>query len=408
MKVLHTSDWHLGRTLYGRKCTAEFQLFLDWLIAEIDRQEADCLLIAGDIFDSTTPSNTSQSQYYSFLNNVSRTCCRHVIIIGGNHDSPSLLNAPRQLLRQLNVSIIGSKTDNPNDEVIVLYDQDNNTEAIICAVPYLRDRDVRKALTYETIEEKALNLVDGIHKHYLEVLKIAEQKKGASSEIPIIAMGHLFTAGGKVADNTEVRDLYVGTLAHIPHSFFPEIIDYLALGHLHIAQNVGSNPTRRYSGSPLQLSFGRSNSQKTITAVTFSTNVSVDTIVVPQFLRLETISGTSPKIHAAIDNLLAETGPILIEVHYSGQNTARLRDELEKKVAGTHLELIRIIAPQAAGLMTQQNVNLESLEDLDESEVFKKCLEAYEVPENEQMELKYCFTKILELIAEESENEDHQ
>ena len=399
----------MGRTLYGRKCTNEFQQFLDWLVAEINRQNAECLLIAGDIFDSTTPSNIAQTQYYSFLYDVSKSCCRHVIIIGGNHDSPSLLNAPRQLLQQLNVSIIGSKTDNPADEVIVLHDHHNTPEAIVCAVPYLRDRDVRKSEIYESIEDKARKLIDGIHQHYLDVIEIAKQKqKELSQNIPIIAMGHLFAAGGKIADNNEVRDLYVGTLAHIPISFFPDTIDYLALGHLHIAQNVGSSSTRRYSGSPLQLSFGRTNTQKTITAISFSNEVHVETIPVPPFLRLETISGTASEIIAAVEKLLTEARPTLVEVHYSGQQIALLRKDLEERTVGSQLELIRIIHSQTADATMQSNSCSESLEDLDASEVFRKCLESHEIDEQERAELDYCVIKILELLDEENENVESQ
>jgi DNA repair protein SbcD/Mre11 len=317
------------------------------------------------------------------------------------------LNAPRQLLKQLHVSVIGSKTAKPADEVIVLYDRDNNAEAIVCAVPYLRDRDVRISETYESIEDKAHKLVDGIRQHYHEVVEIAQQKqKQLSASIPIIAMGHLFAAGGTVAENNEVRDLYVGTLAHIPATFFPEIIDYLALGHLHIAQEVGSSPTRRYCGSPLQLSFGKNNNQKSIVALTFSPDIIVETITVPPFLRLETLSGTAPEILAAIEDLIAEQRTILLEVHYSGENIAMLRDNLEKKLAGSRLELIRITASQRTETSLQRDTVFESLEDLDEFDVFKKCLETYNVAENEREELEYCFAKVLELLAEESEDED--
>jgi DNA repair protein SbcD/Mre11 len=405
MKILHTSDWHLGRTLYGRRCTNEFQQFLDWLTGETERQKIDCLLIAGDIFDSTTPSNAAQSQYYSFLYNVSKTCCRHVVIIGGNHDSPSLLNAPRQLLRQLNVSIIGSKTENPADEVIVLYDCNDQAEAIICAVPFLRDRDVRKSEIYESIEDKARKLVDGIHQHYLDVVQIAQQKQSELSEdIPIIAMGHLFAAGGKISDNNEVRDLYVGSLAHISGSCFPEAIDYLALGHLHIAQKVNSSSTMRYSGSPLQLSFGSNNGHKSITVVTFSSDVRAETIDVPPFLNLKTLSGSTSEILTEVDNLITESGPILLEVQYSGQDIAILRDRLEEKVAGSDLELIRVINTRASAAVIEHSEASESLENLDETEVFRKCLEANDVAESEHEELKYCFARILELLAEEDES----
>ena len=118
MRILHTSDWHLGRPLYGRKRYQEFETFLDWLAATIDHEKVDVLLVAGDIFDTSTPGNRAQELYYRFLCRVAGSCCGHVVIIAGNHDSPSFLNAPRELLRALNVHVIGAMTENPEDEVI--------------------------------------------------------------------------------------------------------------------------------------------------------------------------------------------------------------------------------------------------------------------------------------------------
>jgi exonuclease SbcD len=99
MKLLHTSDWHLGRTLYGRKRYAEFEAFLAWLAQAIEDHGVDVLLVAGDVFDTTTPSNLAQSLYYRFLCRVASSRCRHVVVIAGNHDSPSFLDAPRELLK---------------------------------------------------------------------------------------------------------------------------------------------------------------------------------------------------------------------------------------------------------------------------------------------------------------------
>ena len=95
MKILHTSDWHLGRTLYGRKRYEEFEAFLAWLTETIREREIDALLVAGDVFDTSTPSNRAQELYYRFLCRVVASHCRHVVVIAGNHDSPSFLNAPR-------------------------------------------------------------------------------------------------------------------------------------------------------------------------------------------------------------------------------------------------------------------------------------------------------------------------
>ena len=94
LKILHTSDWHLGRRLYGRLRYEEFEAFLQWLKDTISAQQVDILIVAGDIFDTMTPSNKAQALYYEFLGKVSRSCCQHVVIVAGNHDSPTFLDAP--------------------------------------------------------------------------------------------------------------------------------------------------------------------------------------------------------------------------------------------------------------------------------------------------------------------------
>ena len=163
MKFLHTSDWHLGRSLYGRKRYDEFASFLDWLTQTIGNEGIDALLVAGDVFDTSTPSNRAQELYYNFLYRVSTSCCRHVVVIAGNHDSPSFLNAPRELLRVLNVYVVGSMTEALEDEVVVLY-RNEQPEVIVCAVPYLRDKDIRTVEPGETIDDKNTKLIEGVEK----------------------------------------------------------------------------------------------------------------------------------------------------------------------------------------------------------------------------------------------------
>jgi len=169
MKLLHTSDWHLGRSLYGRKRYEEFSQFLEWLTATIESENIDILLIAGDIFDTSIPSNRAQELYYRFLCHVSSSCCRHVVVIAGNHDSPSFLNAPKEILRVLNVYVVGAMTENIQNEVILLKDQKDRPQAMICAVPYLRDKDLRTIEPGETIDDKNTKLLEGLEKHYKQV-----------------------------------------------------------------------------------------------------------------------------------------------------------------------------------------------------------------------------------------------
>ncbi len=407
MKILHTSDWHLGRTLYGRRCTVEFKSFLDWMVAEIEKQKIECLLIAGDIFDSSTPSNTIQTLYYSFLHKVSQTGCRHVVIIGGNHDSPSLLNAPRQLLKHLNVTVIGSIQDNPEDEVITLTNHQSWPELIVCAVPFLRDRDVRRAQAGESIEDKARNLVEGIALHYEQIGEIAsKQRKKLDHLVPIVAMGHLFTAGGKIAENNEVRDLYVGSLAHVHISNFPDCFDYLALGHLHIAQRVQQNESMRYSGSPLSLSFGKINQNKSVTVVEFGDLIpQISVITVPQFLKLKTLTGNFEEIIADLDILLLENKTNLLEVIYTGEYIANLQDELEKKIESSNLELLRTVNKEILDTSLVQNSPHETLEELDELDVFRRCLDTHKIKNSLRHELEFCFSEILQSLNDDGVEE---
>lgn len=252
MKLIHTSDWHIGRTLYGKRRYEEHEAFLEWLGNFIQKEKIDILLVSGDIFDNTAPSNRAQEIYYRFLCRLTRSDLKAVVITAGNHDSPSFLNAPKELLKSLNVHVIGSASEYPEDEVITIKNSKGKPEIVICAVPYLRDREIRKAEAGESFEEKEQKLLNGIAHHYESVVSHAEKISAENDKIPIVATGHLFTKGGKTVDGDGVRELYVGSLAHIGTELFPETIDYLALGHLHVPQKISGKDHLRYSGSPFR------------------------------------------------------------------------------------------------------------------------------------------------------------
>ena len=274
LTILHTSDWHLGRRLYGRMRYEEFAAFLSWLQDTISAQQVDVLIVAGDIFDTMTPSNKAQALYYEFLGKVSKSCCQHIVIVAGNHDSPTFLDAPSNVLKFLNVHVIGTACDDLNDEVMVLDDADGTPHCIIAAVPYLRDRDVRSSQAGESMDSKDANVIAGICAHYDNVAGIAkaqqaELAKTCQRHIPIIATGHLFAAGGTTTDDDGVRDLYVGSLGKISADMFDDCFDYVALGHLHVPQRVGGRENIRYSGSPIAMGFGEAKQQKQVLLVQF-------------------------------------------------------------------------------------------------------------------------------------------
>jgi len=341
LKLLHTSDWHIGRTLYSRKRYEEFGAFLTWLADTIQQNEIDALLVAGDIFDTSAPSNRAQELYYRFLCRVAASCCRHVVVVAGNHDSPSFLNAPKELLKALDVHVVGSSTESPEDEVLVLRNDQDTPELIVCAVPYLRDRDIRVAEAGESVEDKERKLIDGIRTHYAAVAALAEQKREElGADIPIVGTGHLFTAGGQTVDGDGVRELYVGSLAHVTAGIFPACFNYLALGHLHVPQKVNGSETIRYSGSPLPMGFGEAKQQKSVCQVEFhSTAASVQLIDVPIFQKLERVKGDWEGISNRIIELSATESQGWLEVIYDGTEViGDLRERLEAAISGTQID----------------------------------------------------------------------
>ncbi|MFK5927678.1 MAG: exonuclease SbcCD subunit D C-terminal domain-containing protein [Desulfuromusa sp.] len=410
MKFLHTSDWHLGRSLYGRKRYEEFSTYLDWLAQTIEKEKVDALLVAGDVFDTSTPSNRAQELYYCFLSRVSTSCCRYVVVIAGNHDSPTFLNAPKELLRALNVYVVGSMTDALEDEVIVLY-KNEQPEAIVCAVPYLRDRDIRTVEPGETIDDKNYKLILGLKNHYADVCSIAEQKrvefeKSNHSGVPIVAMGHLFTAGGKTVEEDGVRNLYVGTLAHINEEAFPSTIDYLALGHLHVPQVVGSAEHIRYCGSPIPMGYGEATQEKKVLLVEFNgTTPDIQEVPVPCFQQLVRIVGSLDDIHVKLEELKNGDSHAWLEIEYTGSDIiGNLKEIIDETLADSSMEIRRIknrrLIDRVIGTINKN----ETLDDLNENDVFERCLDAFEVPDEERNELTISYNEIIMSLDEEDVN----
>jgi exonuclease SbcD len=398
MKILHTSDWHIGRALYGRKRYEEFEAFLNWLAGLIEDENIDVLLVAGDVFDNSTPSNYVQTLYYRFLYRVAAAPNRHVVVTAGNHDSPSFLNAPRELLKFLNIHVVGCASESPEDELIVLSGPDDEPRLIVCAIPYLRDRDIRTAEAGESIEDKERKIIEGIRDHYRMVYEAAEQKRAMlKKSVPIVAMGHLFTAGGQTIDGDGVRELYIGSLLKVRTDVFPEHIDYLALGHLHIPQTVGGSDFIRYAGSPLPIGFGEARQEKSVVLVNFSGNApTVTTVPVPRFQELKTLQGDWPTIARNIEELKSGGSNAWLEVVYEGDEIAGdLRERLDEAIEGTGIEILRVknnrVLERAMSGMDAE----ETLDDLDTTDVFKRCLESHEVPEDQRPALLSAYQEII-------------
>ncbi len=407
MKILHTSDWHLGRSLYDKRRYDEFEFFLKWLTELIVSENIDVLLVAGDIFDTTTPGNRAQELYYNFLGQLSQKGCRHAVIIGGNHDSPSLLDAPKSLLNALDIHVIGSKSDNIEDEIIVLKSKEGKDEVIVCAVPFLRDRDVRSAEAGESPEEKAANMVNGIATHYHGVAALAAQRQDANHPVPVIGMGHLFTSKGRTSEGDGVRELYIGTIAHVDGESIAEGFDYVALGHLHLAQAVGKNERIRYSGAPIPMGFGEAGQKKKVVVVEFQDkNPIITEHEIPVFQELVRINGDLEAITSKIEKLKTANSSAWLEIEINTQFTAtNISAHFDELLTGSNLEILRIKNRTLLDKTLTPVSETETLETLDNAEVFERCLDIYEIEEPQRASLTETYKEAIALLQNADPND---
>jgi exonuclease SbcD len=301
-------------------------------------------------------------------------------------------------------------TEALENEVVVLYD-DKRPEAIVCAVPYLRDKDIRTVEPGETIDDKNTKLAEGLKQHYIAVCRIAENKReefnnSGYTGIPIIGMGHLFTAGGKTVEGDGVRELYVGSLAHVGKEVFPSSMDYLALGHLHVPQVVGGAEHIRYSGSPIPMGYGEATQEKKVVLIDFnSTTPHIQELPVRCFQKLVRIEGSLDDIHAKLEELKKEESSAWLEIEYTGSDIiSNLREMLDEAMADSDMEIRRIKNRHVMDRVISTGAEDETLDDLDTGDVFTRCLDAFEVPDEDREGLTVSYNEIIKSLHEEDVN----
>lgn len=403
LKVLHTSDWHIGDTICSKRRYDEFEFALSWLYNTIEEKNIDIILISGDIFNTSTPSSQAQELYYRFLHNISRSKCKHVVITSGNHDSPSFLSAPKEILKVLNVHVIGSISENLEDEVIVLSDNENKPILIVCAVPYLREKDIRLPEEGETISEKENNIIKAIKKHYALVFEIAKNKKNELGlNIPIIIMGHLFLSTAELTDDDGPRNLYVGSLCQIPAEFLPQEADYIALGHIHTPQKINKNEKIRYSGSLLPMSFKTYEQRKKIFLAEFyNENLTVESIEVPKKRDLISINGAIEEIANKIEDLSQMNKEYYLEIVYTGKEIiSNLKEQIEALPRSDKIEILKIKNGRLQNSLDEDCEIVDEKLDLDPLSMFERCLDENSISEEQRVELRNVYKEILKSMSE--------
>jgi exonuclease SbcD len=395
LRILHTSDWHLGHRLYDRDRTAEHRAALAWLLEVIEEQKVELLVVAGDVFDTMNPSNTARGLYYNFLGELQKTSCKAAVIIGGNHDSPSLLDAPAELMRHLNLHVVGGAKSNLDDQVFLLEASkgaaagakgESGGAVLVAAVPYLRDRDLKYSIAGESPEDRKQRMRAAILTHYKEIGAAVEARRG-DTQVPILATGHLFAAGSEDAED-KASHIYLADKNNIEAGQFPVSFDYVALGHIHQAQRVGGKENIRYSGSLVPLTFGEARQPQSVCVFDLSQagqNVEVQKITVPRFRGLKSIRGTAEEVLSELKALtlvskaldVAKLAP-WVEVRVeTAHPLPLLREELQAVITAVEPtdesprpEILRtsLIRPETAA--SSPELITRNLSELDPEDVF--------------------------------------
>lgn len=258
MRVIHTSDWHLGHMLRG-EVTRELEhgAFLAWLLEVLESEAPDALVITGDVFDTATPPASAERMWFELLASARRLRpAMDIIAIAGNHDSPARLGAPSSVLRELGVHVIGGlpRTAGGALDLDRLLIPIAGGRGLVAAVPFLRPVDTPS------------DVADPLSAVYGEVIAAARARR--TPEQALIVTGHLYLAGAD-AEFLSERRVSIGGQESAPLRLFPDDISYTALGHIHRAQRVGRD-TIRYAGAPLPLSLDEAGYKHQVLAVDFA------------------------------------------------------------------------------------------------------------------------------------------
>jgi len=411
MRILHTADWHIGHRLHDNERYAEHQLFLDWLLDVIETNKVDLLIVAGDIFDNGYPSHEAQSQYYQFLRGLAQTYCRNTVIVGGNHDYPGTLNAPRDILALLNIKVIGKAFKELKNQIITIQNPQKEIQAVVCAVPYLRDKDIRQAIAGESYDQIEERIREGIIRHYRQLAEeIVSFKDG---KVPVLATGHLFAQGGEPSDPVNGREcsekpIHIGTLGNICAADFPLDFDYIALGHLHRPQRVNGQEHIRYSGSPLPLSFSEFADKKNVVLLNFEGRILADItpIEVPAWRQLVRFRGSFEKIEkdlAAFNDAqpMRVWAEVKVELDHYEPN---LVQKLQELVKDRNLDILKHQAIYThARLSLDEQIGLEkSLHELSPEEIFQRKCESENLDPEQYPEMLKAFQELLQEVEGEA------
>lgn len=382
MRLLHTSDWHLGQHFMGQSRQAEHRALIAWLLEQVDAHAVDAVVIAGDIFDTGAPPSYARELYSQLVARLHSAGCA-LLLLGGNHDSVSVLDESRDLLAYLNTSVIAAVGETARHVLTLpLRGGRNEPGCIVCALPFIRARDVVQSQASQSAQDKQLALQNAIQAIYQQIHAAALQRQAElqaalGRRLPIVATGHLTTVGAR--SNESVREIYVGSLQAFPTSAFPPA-DYIALGHIHQPQTVGGLEHIRYSGSPIALGFDEARQAKQVLLVDLDDSGlrGITALPVPVFQPMASVQGTLDELPAALKALACGADarrPTWLEVTVQDDDyLADLAARVQALAEGLPLQVLRIRRQRGSAAPRLAAEARESLDELSPEEVFARRL----------------------------------
>lgn len=346
MKLLHTSDWHLGKRLFKLERTQEHELYLDWLFKIIKENEIDYLLICGDVFDTPTPPHFAQEMYYEFLYRLSINTTCEVLIIAGNHDSGQLLEAPKKILKDLRITIWGKLSDNPQNHWMTL--TKGNVSLDVCAIPFFR--------SYEILNVDDKNSLDGLSRYFTY--------QGPNPKL--LMLHHL---AGIVEGTGSEQVISLSGIDCIPTDFLKQF-DYVAMGHIHKSMKISNNIF--YCGSPLPMRFSEKQTKEIRIIEIDENGLKSSPIEIPVFRKLFLLEVDEGNWAQTIQDLEIENGlkPVVEIKMTLTKPVIGLIDEIKKELEKKEIELLSYQPFYQQGSEKQQKN--EKIFQLSPLELFKE------------------------------------
>jgi exonuclease SbcD len=408
MRILHTSDWHLGQHFMGKSRQAEHQALIDWLLVQVDVHAVDAVLIAGDIFDTGAPPSYARELYSQLVVRLHGVGVA-LLLLGGNHDSVATLGESSALLACLSTTVV-AVVGAPADHIVVLPLRGGKGEAgcIVCAVPFIRPRDVLQSQAGQSAQDKELAIQNAIQTYYQAVYEAGRARQAAlqlalGRTVPLIATGHLTTVGA--SSNESVREIYVGSLNAYPTAAFPPV-DYIALGHIHKPQKVGGLEYIRYCGSPIPLGFDEAKQHKEVLLVDLGGEglTAITPLQVPRFQALVSVSGNLVELASAIDAAAAEGSPdkpAWLEVTVAEDDyLPDLPARIEAMAQGLSVELLRVRRQRSNASASIVGETSETLDELSPTDVFARRLAQEDLTPELQLALHQRYRTVVTHLSE--------